>query len=323
MSEAKTQRHRPVSGVYLFVLALLLLGRLVSPTFWTAGSLLQVVQDVSILGVVAVGLAFITYSGHFVDLSIPAIMAVSGIVAVALLPYGYSLALAAGLLSGLLLGLVNGLVVGYLRLNPILWTLAALSLIDGITRWAYGGQWIYADETTLAGTRFVGIYRASVLGVPAIVLVFAAVAIVGGLLMRHSGWGRNLKLVGAAYEPARMSGVPVRRTVCIAFVLSGLTSALAGLIKTSLNKYGDVEIGLGYDFLALTAVVLGGTPLAGGRGTMAGVVGGALVMGLLGSILPLIPGIGQDQQSMIRGVIFVVVVGLSQWALRRRGRDDQ
>jgi len=335
VSEAVTTTVRPGAGasrwhqaltvgsVYLFVLALLALGRLISPEFWSAGNLLLVVKDVSILGIVAVGLAFVTLSGHYVDLSIPAIMACSGIVSVYVLPAGLPLALLAGLATGAALGLINGLVVGYLRLNPILWTLAAMSVFDGVTRWAYGGKWVYADRTTASGAAFAGLYRGDWLAlVPVSVVLFALVAGAGHLVMRHTGYGRKLKLTGAAYEVARLSGVGVRGAVMTAFLLSGVTSALGGIIKTSLNMYGDVEIGLTYDFQGITAVVIGGVTLAGGRGTMVGVIGGVLVIGLLGRILPLIPGIGQDEQFIIRGLIFVAVVGINLYALRRTGRSD-
>lgn len=313
---------RSLGGVYLFVFGLLLLGRVVSADFWSPGNLLQVVQDVAILGMVSVGLAFVTYSGQFVDLAIPVQMSVAGIVAVALLPLGIAPALVIGVLVGGLLGLLNGLVVGYLRLNPILWTLAAMSLTDGLTRWAYGGKWIYAGDDSAAGRAFIALYRASVGGVPLSVLVFAGLALAAQLVLRHSAYGRQLKLTGAAYEAARQSGIPVRRHILTAFALSGLCAALAGLFQTSFNKYGDVEIGLGFDFQAVTAVVLGGVTLAGGRGSIGGVVGGVLVLALLGRILPLLR-VGQDQMLVVRGLLFVVVVGLSQWQLRRGGRDDR
>jgi ribose/xylose/arabinose/galactoside ABC-type transport system permease subunit len=309
--------------VYLFVVALLIVGPLISPGFWSAQNLLLVVKDVAVLGIVAVGVSFITLSGHYVDLSIPALMACSGIVAVYALPLGFGVALLAGLAMGGALGLINGLMIGYLRLNPILWTLAAMSVFDGLARWAYGGQWVYANQDTASGTLFAALYRGRWFGyVPVAVVLFALVAVAGDFLMRHTGYGRQLKVTGASYEAARLSGINVRRTVMLAFLISGLTAALGGLIKTSFNMYGDVEIGLSYDFQAITAVVIGGVTLAGGRGTMAGVIGGVLVIGLLGRILPLIPGIGQDQQFIIRGLIFVAAVGLNMRALRRAGRSD-
>ena len=213
--------------------------------------------------------------------------------------------------------------VGYLRLNPILWTLAAMSLFDGITRWAYGGQWLYVQQETAAGAEFAALYRGQWFGfLPVTVALFILVAVLGEFLMRRTGYGRQLKFTGAAYEVARLSGMHVRWTVLLAFLISGLTAALGGIVKTSFSKYGDVETGLTYDFQALTAVVIGGVTLAGGRGSMPGVIGGVLVMGLLGRILPLIPGVGQDEQFAIRGLLFVGVVGLNMLALRRAGRSD-
>jgi ribose/xylose/arabinose/galactoside ABC-type transport system permease subunit len=317
--------HRWLSawGVYAFVCLLLVVGRALAPDFLTASNLLQVVRDVAILGIVAVGVGFIAVSGHYVDLSIPAIMAVAGIVAVALLPYGFALALVAGVLVGTLLGLINGAVVGYLRLNPIVWTMAALSLVDGVTRWAYGGKWIYAHKEEPAGALFAGIYRANVLGtLPLAVVLLAAAALAAHLILHRTVFGKHLVLTGAAYDVARLTGVNVRRVVMGAFALSGFMAALAGIIKTSLNMYGDVEIGATYDFQAMTAVVLGGVALAGGRGSIAGILGGVLAIGLLGRILPLIPGVGQDQQLAIRGVLFVAIVALSAYFGRRAGRSE-
>jgi ribose/xylose/arabinose/galactoside ABC-type transport system permease subunit len=324
-SRPARQRHQVLSvgSVYLFVLAFLIIGRLISPGFWATENLLQVVKDVSILGVVAVGVAFITLSGHYVDLSIPAIMACSGIVAVYALASGFAVALLAGVATGAALGLVNGFMVGYLRLNPILWTLAAMSVFDGITRWLYGGKWVYVKQETGTGAAFASLYRGEWFGfIPVTVALFALVAVIGDFLMRRTGYGKQLKYTGASYEAARLTGINVRRTVMLAFLISGLTAALGGIVKTSFSKYGDVEIGLTYDFQAVTAVVIGGVTLAGGRGTMPGVIGGVLVIGLLGRILPLIPGLGQDEQFIIRGLIFVAAAGLNMLALRRAGRSD-
>jgi ribose/xylose/arabinose/galactoside ABC-type transport system permease subunit len=311
-----------LAGVYLFVAALVAVGWAISPGFLSPESLLAVGKDVAILGIVAVGVSFVTLSGHYVDLSIPAIMAVAGIAAVYALPYGIAAALAAGLGAGGALGCLNGIMVGYLRLNPILWTLGAMAVIDGTTRWAYGGKWVYVAQDTGAGAAFAALYRAEPWGVPLIVLLCAAVALAADFVMRRTGFGRQLKLTGAAYEPARLSGIDVRRVVMRSFALCGLAAALAGILKTSFSMYGDVEIGLTYDFQAVTAVVLGGVTLAGGRGGIPGVIGGVLVMGLLGRILPLVPGVGQDEQYVIRGAIFVAVVGVQMYALRRAGRSD-
>jgi len=312
-----------VGGVYVFVAALLMVGRCVSSQFFAPDKFMSMVQDVSILGVIAVGVAFITYSGHYVDLAIPAIMSCSGIVAISLLPHGLPAALAAGLATGVLVGAINGAVVGYLRLNPIIWTLAVLSVLDGGIRWWFGGRQIYADadKTTSAGADFVKLYGHQLGGVPLIVVILLVAAAAGMFVMRWTGFGRRLKLTGANYDTARLTGVNVRRTVMMAFMISGFTSAMGGILLTSLNKVGNAEVGLTYDFQAITAVVLGGVTLAGGRGGMLGVLGGVLVIGLLGKIMPLM-GVSQDMQKVVQGLIFIAVVGLNMYSLRRSGRDD-
>jgi ribose/xylose/arabinose/galactoside ABC-type transport system permease subunit len=274
-----------------------------------------------------VGVAFITYSRHYVDLSIPGIMALSGTVAVWALQYGIVASLAAGLAAGLVIGLINGMVVGYLRLNPIIWTLAMMSVLSGVIRWAYAGRQIYPDEATAAGRAFLDLYHHAVFGVvplPVVVLIIAAVA--GHVVMRHTGYGAALKLTGSNYEVARLSGAGVKRVVALAFVISSLTSGVAGILLTSFNKVGAVYIGDGYDFKTITAVVLGGMTLAGGRGNIAGVMGGVMAIALMNNVMSLVRigelTIGQFQQNIVQGAVFILVVGINSFSRRKVGGDD-
>jgi len=326
-----------VLGVYLLVAVLFGIGCAVSPKFLTRVNLLAALQSVTLIGIVAVGVAFITYSRHYVDLSIPGIVALSGVVAVWALQYGFAASMAAGLAAGLLVGVVNGLAVGYLRLNPIIWTLAMGSVLPGLIRWVYEGRQLYPDEATAAGRAFRELYGCLVFGaapLPAVVLAAAAAG--GYFLMHHTAYGASLKLTGSNYEAARLSGVPVRRVVCLAFVISSLASAVAGILVTSFNKVGASDLGKGYDFTAITAVVLGGMTLAGGRGNILGVLGGVMAMALLTSVMSLVrvpafelgglsvPEItlGEFQQNIIRGAVFILIVGLHSYSLRKAGRDD-
>lgn len=382
-------------GIYVLVIVLFVAGCLVSKKFLTSVNLETAVKAVTLLGIVCVGLSFITYSRHYVDLSIPGIMALSGTVAITALPYGLATSLAAGLATGLIVGLINGLMVGYLRLNPIIWTLAMMSMLSGLIRWAYGGQQVYPDEATAAGGAFVKLYRhvafrlhapliwlvlpgillilsvailiyvilrkdglragwpiltvaillsgalatawllrpSAVLSadVPLIVVILVVLAIVAHLIFRKTGFGAQLKLTGSSYEVAAMTGVNVRRTVLLAFVFSAVMSATAGILLTSLNKVAGTYIGHGYDFAAITAVVLGGMTLAGGRGSIVGVMGGVMVIGLLDNVLSLVRidlpwrddfVVGEYHKRVIQGAVFILVVGLHSYSLRKTGVDD-
>jgi len=325
--------------VYILVAALFAIGCAISREFLTRPNLLNALRSVALMGIVALGVAFITYSRHYVDLSIPGIMAFSGTVAVWALQYGIVASLAAGLAAGLVIGLINGLVVGYLRLNPIIWTLAMMSVLSGVIRWAYAGHQIYPDEATAAGRAFLGLYHYSlfVVNIPAggegfsvdvtlpmAVLVIAAV--VGHVVMRHTGFGAALKLTGSNYEVARLSGIHVRRVVAGAFAISALASGVAGVLLTSLNKVGAVYIGNGYDFKTITAVVLGGVTLAGGRGNVVGVIGGVMAIALMSNVMSLVRigefTIGEFHQNIVQGAVFILVVGINSFSRRKAGRDD-
>jgi ribose/xylose/arabinose/galactoside ABC-type transport system permease subunit len=327
-----------VLGVYVLVAALFALGCAISGEFLTHKNLLNTVQAVALLGIVSVGVAFITYSQHYVDLSIPGIMSLSGIVAVSALPYGFAASLAAGMAAGLAIGLANGLVIGYLRVNPIIWTLAMMGVLSGVIRKAYGGAQVYPDVATPAGKAFLDLYHVQVFGwLPLPVLVLAALAAAGYFLMTWTGFGARLKLVGSSYEAARLTGVNVRRTVASAFLLSAAASALAGIVLTSFNKVGAHYIGKGYDFAAITAVVIGGMTLAGGRGHVLGVLGGVMVIALMNNLLGLVRieefslagrlllrdfTFSEFQKQIVQGVVFILAVGISAYSRRKSGLDD-
>ncbi len=328
-------------GVYVLVATLFIVGIFVSEDFLTKDNLIKdVLKNVTLLGMVAVGLAFITFSGHYVDLSIPGIMAFSGIVAITALKYGIVVSLSAGMLAGMAIGLINGLVIGYLRVNPIIWTLAMMSALGGVVRWVYAGEQVY-PKATEAGRAFLDLYHVQLFAsLPLIVAILIVLAILGCFLMWKTAFGARLRLTGSSYEVAAMTGVNVRRTVAIAFVLSAAASAIAGILLTSFNKVGAMYIGGGYDFRAVTAVVIGGMALAGGRGNIIGVIGGVMAIGLMNNVMSLVRienftigigalsvtirefTIGTLEQAIVQGAIFILVVGLHSYSLRRSGKDD-
>jgi ribose/xylose/arabinose/galactoside ABC-type transport system permease subunit len=219
-------------------------------------------------------------------------------------------------------GLVNGIAIGYARANPIIWTLASGSVVGGLIRWLYSGSQVYPDSLRPAGRAFLGLYGASLFGViPAALGVLALLAVAAHLIMTLTSYGCQAKLTGAAYDVARMSGVDVKRIVALALLASSLAASIGGILLTSLNQVGAPYIGGGYDFLAVTAVVLGGVSLAGGRGAIPGVIGGVLIIGVLRNLLALL-GVGSFTQDIVQGAVFILVVGVSSLMLRRAGKDD-
>jgi ribose/xylose/arabinose/galactoside ABC-type transport system permease subunit len=321
LSGALRMRFFSSLGIYIVVVFLLIVGMFVSRDFLTSENLLNIIRPVTLLGIVAVGLMFVTYGGHYVDLSIPAIMALSGMVAVATQGLGIVGSLLFGLAAGMMAGLINGFLIGYLRLNPIIWTLAMNFMLDGLMRWATDGKQVYPDYSSGTGAIFVELSRFDLFEIPGITLLLVVLAVVASILVRRTCFGNQLQLTGSAYEVAATTGVPVRKTILLSFLISSFTTAMAGILLASLSKQGTYSNGQGYDFNAITAVVIGGVALSGGIGTVFGVVGGVLVIGLLSNIMTL-AGWGSFDQMIAKGILFVIVVGIMACMARRGGLDD-
>jgi ribose/xylose/arabinose/galactoside ABC-type transport system permease subunit len=309
------------AGIYAVAAALLVAGALVSPDFLTAENLLSILSGVALLGIVACGMAFVTYSGNMADLSLPATMAFSGIIAVASLSLGLVPALLLGMLAGLAIGAMNGLVVGKLNANPILWTLAVAFFMEGFMRFTWSNNQLYPEiEPGTPGAAFIGMFRMRAGPVPLIVLVMIALFAVAHFVMTRTRFGRESRLAGSSRAAARSSGIRVSRVVFFNFLAAAFAASVAGIFLTSMNKLGVFYLGQGYDFKAVTAVVIGGVMLSGGRGHIPGVFGGVLVIGLLTNILTFL-GITAFRQNIVTGLVFIGVVGFQQYQLRARGKD--
>ena len=309
------------AGIYLVAILLVIIGCFVSRDFLRLDNLLNILHAVALLGIVAVGMTFITYSGNMADLSIPSIIAFSGIITVAALPLGLVPGLILGVVAGMAIGAINGVVVGRLNANPILWTLAVSFFMEGFMRFAWSNNQVYPDITPgTAGEVFIKIFRISIGPVPFIVLVMLVMFLMGNIIMTKTRFGIETKLVGSSRAAAKTSGINVKRIVFFDFLAASFAASLAGVFITSMNKLGVFYLGQGYDFKAVTAVVIGGVMLSGGRGHMLGVLGGVLVIGLMANIMTFM-GVNTFQQNIVTGAVFILVVGLQQYQLRRQGKD--
>ncbi len=310
-----------MAGIYAFAAILVVVGLVVSPDFLTVDNLFTILNAVALLGIVAAGMAFITYSGSMADLSAPSIMAFSGIITVATLPLGLPAALASGMASGLAIGAMNGLVVGVLSANPILWTLAVAFFMEGFMRFTWSNNQLYPDTAPgTPGAALIGIFRMGVGPIPLVVIVMLGLFVLAHLVMTRTWLGRESRLVGSSRAAAKASGIRVSRVIFCNFLVAAGAASIAGIFLTSMNKLGVFYLGQGYDFRAVTAVVIGGVMLSGGRGHMPGVLGGVLVIGLLTNIMTFL-GVTAFRQNIVTGMVFITVVGIQQYQLRAKGRD--
>lgn len=257
-----------VAGVALFVLFAFL-----SDRFATVSNLRNIAIQASATTIVAVGMTYvITTAG--IDLSVGATVFLTAALATAGLEQGLSpgSVMLLAPFAGALLGLFNGLAVGRLGINPLIVTLAALSLFRGL-----GGHITRLENIPLpGGVRTMG--TSDVAGVPTPVLVAAVVVLIGHLAFRRTVFGRYVQAVGANRAAAEEAGLPVRRVLVGVYALTGLAAGIAALIIV--GRLGAVQptVGNGFELTVITAVVLGGTSLAGGRGSVLGTVLGALIL---------------------------------------------
>ncbi len=316
-------------GVYIIVAALLVLGLIIEQTkYISIDNIRSILQAVSLMGMASAGLAFVVYSANFNDMSLPMTMALSGMMAVQLIPYGIVASLVGGIGAGTLVGVANGLLIGKFRANPIIWTLAFNMVLSGIVRVAWGGSQIYPDVVAgdnlaaqATAEQFNSLARTYFFGgsLPLMVVVMVVLFIFAWFMMTRTKFGNKLKMVGSNYEAARLSGINCARTILVAYIICSFCAAIAGIFYTAQTKIGAYSNGEGYDFSCLTAVLLGGMTLAGGKGNIVGVFGGVLVVGMLKNIMTLL-GVPTFNQYLVQGIVFLIVVWVNTNSERKLGR---
>jgi len=312
-------------GVFIIIAVLIVIGLFVNDNFFTINNFRNIIQACAFLGILCSGMGFITFSGKMVDMSAPITIAIAGIVAVDTLQLGLPAALALGMVAAIAIGLLNGFVVGKFEANPIIWTLSVNFLLDGAIRWLYSNRQIYPDAVPEASLttaeQFINISRISVLGIPLPVIFMIVMMIAAHLLLTKSSLGVQLKVIGSNADVARFSGINVTSGVMRAYLISSIAAGITGIFITSFGKVGAYYNGVGYEFKAATAIVLGGMTLAGGRGNMIGVLGGVFTISLLSNILTFL-GIGTFVQNIITGAIFILIVYFNTRSLRKMGKDN-
>ena len=285
----------------LLVLALAM--TLVSDRFFTWENLGNIGRQVSINAIIATGMTLVIITGG-VDLSVGAVMTLAMTFGAGAMLAGVPvpLAVALALLTGVVCGAANGVLIAYARLPAIIVTLAMMEIPRGIALLYTGG---YPLSNLPAAFGPLG--RGEILGVHVPTLVMLAVVVAGHLFLTRVVAGRAFYALGGNEEAARLSGLPVNRYKLLAYTLSGFTAALAGVVLASRLMSGQPNAGIGFELDAIAAVVLGGTSIAGGRGSIIGTLIGAVTLGLLNNGLNLMSVSPYTQKILKGGVILVAI----------------
>ncbi len=307
---------RPEAPALIFLAVLLVVFSLSSDKFLSGSNLESILTSVAVLGTIALAVNQVILAGE-IDISTGSMMGLCAVAAgaVATSTGGLILPLLCGVAVGALAGAVNGLLVTAGRIPSIIVTLGMLYALRGVILLVTGGTWITGvpDEARVLGT-------GSVLGISVPVLILLSLFVVMEAVSRHSTWGRNVFAVGGNRRAARFAGLPIERTRFLAFVLVGVFVGIASVIY--LGRAGSVQTntGTGLELQVVAAVVIGGTSIAGGRGSTLAALTGAVIIGVIlnGLILLGVPGIWQQG---VLGALILLAVATD--VLRRRLLGDK
>jgi ribose/xylose/arabinose/galactoside ABC-type transport system permease subunit len=293
---------------YVIVVAIILesiVFAIIAPQFLSVPNLINVALSIAITGILAVGMTAVILTGG-IDLSVGSVAALAGVVAATIAATGGGSAAALGGLAalsiGLAVGLFNGFMVAQFRVPPFVTTLAMLTICRGLAFIVTGGRSI---GNLPASFGFLG--RGHLLGVPVPVLLMLLVFAAGWFVLRRMKFGRHVYAVGGNREAAFLAGVNIKRTMLLVYILNGLLVGLAGLVLASRLGAGVPNAGLQYELDVIAAVVVGGTSLMGGRGSVIGTFWGAVFIGVLNNGLNL-AGIDPYIQKIALGVVILLAV---------------
>ena len=301
------------------LIVLLALGTLMaalSPFFLSISNFLNILLATSTIGVLAMGATFVLGSGGL-DLSLGSVLGLSGVVGAAVavkLGAPTALAVAAAILAGAGAGLVNGLIITRALVPAFIVTLGMLGIARGLALVISGGRVIYGLPEAMV---YLGQGRP--FGVPMPVIILIVTAIVMHCLLAYTRYGRHTLAIGDNENAARSAGIDVARHRLSIYVLSGALAGLGGLLFATRINSGDPTAGITYELTAITAAVIGGTNLFGGRGSILGTTIGALIMGVLQNGLNLL-AVQSYYQQMAIGAVLILAVFIDQFQVRREAR---
>jgi len=284
---------------------------LLSPRFLTPSNLINVVRQTSVNGIIAVGMTLVILTGG-IDLSVGSVLAFTGVIAASMVTSGQppALAMVCALLLGLLLGMLNGIAVAYLRIPPFIATLGMMTVARGLALSYTQGRPItgFPEPFRWLGAGWLG-------PLPVPILIMALVFGLGGVLLSYTIFGEQLFAIGNNPAAAQAAGIPLRRNLVLTYGLSGFLAALAGLILIGRLDSAPPTLGVGYEFDAIAAVVIGGTRLMGGEGWLGGTLIGALIIGVLNNGINLL-NIPSFYEQVFKGGVIAAALLLHR-ALRR------
>ena len=298
----------------IFLVLLLIMGgiSLMAPKFLSAANLFLVSRQISFVAIVAFGELFVILTGG-IDLSVGSIMGLAGMAAAYAMQLGIPVPLAVGLgiLVGMLMGAISGALVSYVKIPPFIVTLGMLSLASGLVLGLTKG-W----PLTNIPPSFLPVAQGEFLGLPIPVWIAAVLAVCAHVVLTYTAFGRRTYAIGGNEQATFLSGINVKRIKLIIYMIPAVAASIAGIILVARFNSAQADTGKGWEMDAIAAAVIGGTSLAGGSGTVLGVVIGACIMGVIKNGLVLMR-VSSYWQTAIIGIIIVLAAALDRMKAKK------
>jgi Ribose/xylose/arabinose/galactoside ABC-type transport systems, permease components len=294
-------------GLLIGLIALLIVAAIVTPSMYSSSSLLSMFRNNAIYGLLAVGMMFVLITGG-IDLSIGSTLSLAGVISAMQMSQNQDVPVIVwvfvGLLVGLICGLINGFLIGKLKMVPMIATLGTMYIYRGGSFLFSGGEWLFPHQFTES---FLNISAFKILGINGVIWFQIIALVVAGIFMNYLSAGRRIFAIGTNVESAHVAGINDGNVKMIAYGICGALAGLSGMLYTSNYAMCSYSIGEGYEMTAIAICILGGVSITGGKGTIDGVIIGALMMSIITYFISLLPGLSIWKDA-IQGAIIIVAV---------------
>lgn len=306
MSNFKTKmKENQNLGTILALIILMVFVSILNPTFLQANNLMNLMRQLIINGFIALGMTFVILTGG-IDLSVGSTLALTSAIFAGLLQNGMNtgLAILVAVGLGLILGLINGILITKGKLAPFIVTLATMTIFRGLTL-------VYTDGRPIAGPKdnfaFKFLGKGQFFGIPFQVILFILAFLCLWIILNKTSLGRKIYAVGGNEKASFISGINIYKVKIWVYVISSLMAVLSGLVLTSRLNSAQPTAGAAYEMDAIAAVVLGGTSMTGGSGSLTGTLIGILILGVLNNGLNLL-GVSSFYQQIVKGIVILIAV---------------
>jgi ribose/xylose/arabinose/galactoside ABC-type transport system permease subunit len=294
-----------IYGMLLVFIVMMIAFSIISPNFLSPTNILNVLRQISITGILAIGLTYVIITAG-IDLSVGSTIALVTVLVAGTQEQGILLSILIGVGAGIAVGFVNGIGIAYGKVPPFVMTLGTMSMASGLAFMYSNGLPIRVNDPSFLqiGNGYLG-------QIPLPAIYFLIIILVSHFILKNTKFGRYIYSIGSNEEATRLSGVNIKNNLIMVYVVSGLLAGVGGIIYTSQLGIGTAVAGQGYELTAIAAAVVGGASLNGGSGTMWGTFLGAAIIGTLGNIMNL-TGVSPFVQTFLTGVIIVLAVLIKQ-----------